>query len=208
MLGRAKFLMVPALLGSSISIQAATILTENFNALTPQLTATSAGAFSTTGGTNIDIVGGSLFGTLCVAPAAGNCIDLDGTGGLSQGILQTTAAITLSPGVSYFLSFDLLGSGRSVTTSTTVMFGLYSQTFTLASADVTSGIVANQLVTVPSDTVTNLTFRSNTAGNVGAVLDNVVISTEPTASPEPSTATLIGGVLLGLGLLGRPLFQA
>ena len=104
MIGRAEFLMFTAVLSSSISIQAATILSENFNALTPQLTVTAAGAFSTTGGTNVDIVGGSLFGALCVTPASGNCIDSDGTGGSSQGILQTTAAITLSPGVSYFLS--------------------------------------------------------------------------------------------------------
>jgi len=94
-----------------------------------------------------------------------------------------------------------------VTTSTTVMFGPYSQTFTLASADATSGIVANQLVMVPSDTVTNLTFRSNTAGNVGAVLDNVVISTEATATPESSTATLIGGALVAMGLFGRGVFR-
>src|SRR5215467_1150052 len=146
MIRRAAFLIFTTILSSSISIQAATILSENFNALTPQLTATSAGAFSTVGGTNVDIVGGAVFGALCVAPASGNCIDLDGSNGLAQGILQTTAAIALSPGVSYFLSFDLIGSGRGVTTSTTVTFGPYSQTFTLPSGDTSSGIVANQLV--------------------------------------------------------------
>lgn len=101
----------------------------------------------------------------------------------------------------------LTGSGRGVTTSTTVTFRPYNQTFSLASGDTSSGVVANQLVTVPSNTLTNLAFRSNTAGNPGAVLDNVVITLRNLMGvPEPST-TLIGGALLGLGFLGRRLLR-
>jgi hypothetical protein len=194
------FTMVPALLGLSASVHAGTLLSENFDELTPQLAATSVGAFSTLGGTNVDILGGGLFGSLCAAPESGNCVDMDGTGGLPQGTLQTNTALTLSPGVDYYLSFDLIGSGRGVTTSTTVAFGPYSQTFVLASGDVTSGIVSDELVTVTTSTSANLKFTSNTPGEVGALLDDVLITS---GVPEPSTWILSGPALLGVYLLAR-----
>ena len=193
-------LTVSAALCLSIATQGAVILNENFNELTPQLTATAVGAFSTIGGTNVDIVGGGLFGNLCAAPESGNCVDMDGSNGLSQGILQTTVPISLTPGVNYFLSFDLIGSGRGNTTSTTVSLGPYSQTFVLASNDVSSGIIVNQLVTVSAPTMANLTFTSNTPGNIGSVLDNVVISTSAvTGVPEPASIVLLASALLCLG---------
>jgi hypothetical protein len=174
------------------SAQAATVLSENFNELTPGPSATSVGAFSTISGTNVDIVGsvnGSYFPTLCVAPESGNCIDLDGSGGNPQGILQSNATF---PAGTYYLSFNLIGSQRGNTTSTTVTFGPYSQTFVLASADVSSGIVSNVPVTLT--TPAQLTFTSNTPGDLGAVLDNVVISNSPPATtPAPPTLWLVMG---------------
>jgi PEP-CTERM motif len=182
----------------SLSCQAGVILSENFDELTPQLSATSVGAFHTIGGTNVDIVGGSLFGFLCVAPTSGNCVDLGGSGGNSSGILQTVNSFTLQPGTKYFLSFDLIGSQRGPTTSTTVDFGPYSQTFVLASNDVTSGVVMNALVTVSSVTTTFLTFTDNSpTDGIGSLLDNVSITA--TAAPEPGTVGLLGIGLLGLG---------
>src|ERR1017187_3600408 len=160
-----------------IAAPAQVILQENFDELTPQLTVTSAGTFfNTINGTNVDIVGGDIFGYLCVPPESGNCLDLDGSDGLSQGDLVSTT-FTLNPGILYTLSFDLIGSQRDVTTSTTVSLGsYYSQTFVLDSGDITSGIVTTQF-TVPSTTTNNyFEFKSNTPGNVGALLDNVSIT--------------------------------
>ncbi|HEV2382085.1 MAG TPA: hypothetical protein VG206_20135 [Terriglobia bacterium] len=182
------------------------LLTENFNELTPQLGATSAGPFQTIGGTNVDIVGGSLYGYLCVSPESGNCIDMDGTGGNPQGVLQSVSAITLLPGQTYFLSFDLIGSQRGNTTSTTVTFGSYDQTFVLASGDDTSGIVTNAAINVGSPTSAFLTFTSNTPGQQGALLDDVTVTAGAT-TPEPQTWTLL---LLGTLLLlkwSRPKFS-
>ena len=95
--------------------QAAVLLSENFDELTPVLATTSAGAFHTINGTNVDIVGDGLFGSLCASPASGNCVDMDGSGGNSQGQLQSNTALTLTPGTTYFLSFDLIGSQRGNT---------------------------------------------------------------------------------------------
>ena len=201
---RAYWILAVCALGVVPLAQAATILNENFDELTPMLATTSAGAFSTIGGTNVDIVGGGLFGNLCVAPESGNCIDLDGSNGNSQGILRTNTPITLEPGVNYFLSFDLIGSQRGVTDSTTVTFGGYSQTFLLSSGDVTDGIVSDQLVTVSSPTTAFLTFTSNTPGNIGSVLDNVLItSSAPSAVPEPATLALMSLGFAGLGFSRR-----
>ena len=189
-----------AILFVSSALADSVTLKENFNELTPALGGTAAGVFSAINGTNVDIVGGGLFGGLCVLPESGNCIDLDGSGGKSQGVLETTTAITLNPGVHYTLSFDLIGSQRGVTTSTTVSLGPYLKTFVLGSTDDTDGIVSVQF-TVPSTTVTHLEFQSNTPGNVGALLDNVSITSSPVSTvPEPSSLVLLGSGLLGLAL--------
>lgn len=187
------------------SLAGTTLLNENFDELTPMLTATSVGEFSAIGGTNVDIVGGALFGSLCVAPESGNCIDLDGSNGNNpQGILRSNSAFSLVPGVNYYLSFDLIGSQRGLTTSATVTFGSYDKVFTLVSGDVTSGVVSDQLITVSAPTTAYLTFASNTPGNVGTLLDNVVLSSAPSTSvPEPATLGLLGLGFAGLGLARR-----
>ena len=129
---------------------------------------------------------------------------MDGSGGNPQGIFQSVSTFTLTPGTNYFLSFDLTGSQRGNSTSTTVSFGPYDQTFVLASGDDASGIVSNQLITVGSTTVAHLTFTSNTSGQEGALLDNVLITSGPVgAVPEPSSLLLMAPALLVMGLLRR-----
>jgi hypothetical protein len=199
-----------ALLVSAVSAPAASILSENFNELTAQLGVTSAGAFTAVDGTNVDIAGNSNgWGFLCGGPDSGNCLDLDGSGGNPQGILAS-GLILLNPGNDYYLSYDLIGSNRGLTTSTTVTFGSYSQTFTLGSSDTTSGVVNNALITVSVPTETQLIFTSNTPGQVGSVLDNVSItsadvssgSSQSSATPEAPTFILLT-LVVGMALLFR-----
>jgi hypothetical protein len=199
-----------ALMLTGTSLQAGTILSENFNGLTPQASATSVGAFSAIGGTNVDIVGPGFFPSLVVAPESGNAIDMDGSGGNSQGILQSNSAVSLVPGVDYLLSFDLVGSQRGNTTSTTVTFGSYDQTFVLSSSDDTDGIVVDALVTVSTPESAFLTFTSNTSGDMGALLDNVSITSGTSASPvpEPTSLLMLGSGLVALAGFSRRKFAA
>jgi hypothetical protein len=69
-------------------------------------------------------------------PESGNCLDMDGSTGTAGQISR--AMMSLAPGT-YTLSFDLIGSQRGLTTSTTVTLGsLFNQTFILGSSDVTA----------------------------------------------------------------------
>lgn len=147
-------------------------------------------------------VNGNYFASLCASPESGNCIDMDGSGGIPVGQLQSGTAF--APG-SYLLSFDLIGNQRGSTSSVTVTFGNYSQEFTLTTGDDTDCIVVNQAVTV-SGSPSNLLFVSNDAAASvqGELLDDVLITTAGTGVPEPSSMLLLGsGLLLGAIVLAR-----
>jgi len=160
--GIAVFLRIPT-----------TVFSENFDSLKPELSLVDAGAFDALNGTNVDVLGSGLNGYLCSAPESDNCVDMGGTGGNPQATLQSVNPIDLKPGITYKLSFQLIGSQRGNTTSTTVSFGPYQQTFELGSGDNKSGIVKNEPVTVSVPQSAYLTFANNTNSEQGALLDNV-----------------------------------
>jgi hypothetical protein len=190
---------------SATALHADTIVfSENFETATVALGVATAGQFSAINGTNVDVVGAADgFGYLCAAPESGNCVDMGGTGGDAVGQIDLTTPLNLAAGV-YDLSFDLIGSGRGLDSSTTVNFGSYSQTFNLSSGDITDGIVVNQLVTITGGP-TQLSFVNNGANNnIGALLDDVVITSPAAVTPEPSGLLLLGtGALTMAGLIRR-----
>jgi PEP-CTERM motif len=199
---------IPFLAFSSLPMHASSILSENFDEVPAVLGVTTAGVFSAVGNTNIDVVGAAdQFAALCAGPESGNCVDMGGTGGNPVGVIDLTNPLNLAAGT-YDLSFDLIGSQRGEETSTTVNFGSYSETFLLSPNDITSGIVVNQAVTITGGP-TQLTFTNNgiSDGNIGALLDNVSItSASPSPTPEPSSLMLLGtGILGAAGLMRRRL---
>jgi hypothetical protein len=200
----ALLVVLPVFCSVPQSLHASTIFFEDFTTATVGLDVTTAGSFSTINGTNVDVVGGATFGSLCSGPESGNCVDMAGSGGNPLGQLELTTPLNLAAGV-YNLSFDLIGSQRGQTSSTTVKFGSYSQTFILAGDDLSSGVVVNLPVTIAGG-LTQLEFINNGDGgngNIGALLDNISITdngtpSNPSPVPEPGTVGLVATGLLGI----------
>lgn len=199
-------LAVAALFGVTACLHASTItsLSENFDELTDGGSATSAGAFSTINGTNVDIVGPGFFPTLCVSPESGSCIDMDGTNGNPIGQLESNSMFAAG---TYDLSFDLIGNQRGSSASTTVTFGNYDQEFTLTSGDVTDGIVVNELVTLTTPGYLEFASDDPAGDQEGNLLDDVVVAPaniSPSPTPEPSSLLLMAsGLAAGLGIVTR-----
>ncbi len=169
------------------------------------------------------------FEGICAASdASANCVDLDGTGTNTQGQLES-AALSLTAGT-YVLSYDLLGPQGYLTSSagmawdvrnnsaaTTIIFGnsgciaspsalnciYYNSNLNLSPEDTTDGNITSLPLTVSAGT-DYIEFISDTPGASGDLLTDVgLIETEIAPVPEPSTLALVGGVLLGVGSLGR-----
>jgi PEP-CTERM motif len=164
---------------------------------------TSVGNFTVISG-NIDFLSGSgAFGNLCTPAYTSNCVDLSGSGGNSVGSIESTF---LAAGT-YNLSFLLTGSGRGNTTYTDVSLGSYSNSFSLASGDITSGLI-NTTVTVGALGDYLIFTDTGANDNVGSILDYANVtpssSTLSSATPEPSSLVLLGsGLLTGAGAIMR-----
>lgn len=175
------------------------VFSDNFNTNLGQSAIASGAIDSSTTGTfystgtsgNIDVVGPNYFSNLCDTGAeSGSCVDLDGTPGPGQ---ITSSAITLGPG-NYTLSYDIYGTERGPSATTTVSFGPYcDQTYTLASS---AEDVITCSFTVTSPITTEIVFTSDDAigDDEGTLIDNVVV----TNTPEPASIALLAIGLLPL----------
>lgn len=177
-------LLATALLATSA--QAGTVFfSDDFNANTLGLNKAPTG-WTVTNGT-VDIVGPSLFGELC--HGSGKCIDLDGSTN-DAGVLSRS--FSLVAGTSYTLTFDLAGNRRNNTTETGVVtFGTSVLNYSLPGTQ--KAYVGYSLLFKPLTTGNyTLSFANAGGDNIGAILDNVKITS---AVPEPASAATL---LLGL----------
>jgi hypothetical protein len=182
---RSKWLLGACVVAWSLGAQAAPVFSDNFDASVSGLNVVPTG-WAVNDGT-VDVVGGGF----CVS---GLCVDLDGSTG-NAGILSRDFA--LLGGVNYTLSFDLSGSKRGGTDDVLITFGTATLFLDdLAGAAPYSSYSLN--FTPGSDGTFSVSFANAGGDNVGALLDNLVItSADGPNGKVPETGIL---PLLGLGL--------
>lgn len=188
-----KYLAVASFMACSVASQAAVVFSDNFDASVGGLNVVPTG-WTVSDGT-VDVVSGGF----CVA---GQCVDLDGSTG-DAGILSRSFA--LSGGVDYLLRFDLSGSRRGGTEDVLISFGTATLFFDdLVPSSPYTGYTLG--FTPGSDGVYSMSFANAGGDNVGALLDNVVITSldgPPTDVPEPQSAALAALALAALALTRR-----
>ncbi|RZI78768.1 MAG: DUF642 domain-containing protein [Rubrivivax sp.] len=185
-------LLTAALLATSA--QAQVIFSDDFEANPLALNSVPAGWTVINAGT-VDVIGADW--GLC--GATGKCIDLDGSNSLS-GVLSRSFA--LNAGTTYTLSFDIAGNRRGTGTETgTVSFGTASLNYSLTDSSLAAPYQTLSLAFTPGASgAYTLSFANNGGDNMGAILDNVAITT---AVPEPASAALMLFGLGGVALLKR-----
>jgi len=185
-------LLVVGLLVGPIAASAATVFSDNFNASASGLNVAPTG-WTVTDGT-VDVVSGGF----CVS---GFCVDLDGSTS-NAGVLSRS--FSLVSGLEYLLSFDLSGNQRGGSDNVVVTFGTATLSFTGLAASAPYARYSLEF-TPSSDGTFSISFANAGGDNVGALLDNVVVTSGDAVSevPEPGTLALLGLGLAGLGLSRR-----
>lgn len=177
---------------------ASVLLSDNFNTETQALNYTGFTNWNVTSG-SVDLIGTGFYD---IFPGHGNYVDLTGSAtDNAAGALTSKQNFSLAPGDTLNLQFDM--GGRGVDTVADIMFANTK----LATLDLAINAPLTQhtlsLTNTTGATMTGaLAFISGTPGTQGAILDNVVLSSEsatPAPVSEPATALLLA---LGLGALG------
>jgi hypothetical protein len=182
----ARSIVLAGLLAGACSANAQIVFSDTFDADTQGLNKASfLGGWSVSDGT-VDVVGTGFFD---LYPGNGNYVDLDGSTG-NAGVFSK--ALDLTAGVTYTASFFLGGSRRGDSNLVDVDFGSSLASFTLASSD---PLAERSIAFTPGSSGSySLSFANAGGDNLGAILDNVVVSTA--VIPEPETYALM---LAGLG---------
>jgi len=193
-----KILVAAALVGLGGAAQAdSPIFTDNFSTDTPgqnNTPTTSGWSIGNTG--TVDTLGAGYFQSLC-AGGTGNCVDLDGSTGVSG---QLEQSINLNAGNTYLLNFDLGTNQRTAQTdAVTVSFGTNTQVFDITQPANLVPTFATFGVYFVAPTTGSYSFSfldnsGNQGNNIGAILE----SAEVTPVPEMSTYAI---TLLGMAML-------
>lgn len=186
-----RMLAVAAAMVLSAGAHAATVFSDNFDSDPLGLNAVPAGWTIGNDGT-VDVIGNPGFFDLI--PGNGRYIDLDGSNG-AAGLLETSFAVTA--GLTYTATFQLAGNQRDGNSdSVAVVFGGSTLTPTLASSD---GFTTYSVTTTATGDTLTLSFLDGRPGNVGALLDNVSVS----SVPEPAAMSLFLAGIAALGFAAR-----
>lgn len=144
----------------------------------------------------VDLIGNGYFDFF---PTQGLFVDLDGSTG-NAGSLTKTTAITYELGKSYTLTFKLAGNQRGGSDdSVQIDIGigtLLTDTLVLSPLD---PLVTHTYTFIGDGSTDSISFENAGGDNVGAILDDVLL----TVIPLPSASALAGLGLLGLGVRRR-----
>ena len=169
---------------------AAPLFSDNFNTEnggTGVLNYTGFANWTVPGG-SVDLIGNGFFDFY---PGNGLYIDLDGSTG-AGGTLKSTTVFAAG---TYTLTFDLGGNARGAGNDTlTVSLGSWSEVF-----NVPDTFPLTTITRTFTTTGGNLSFANGGGDNQGIILDNVSVS----ATPEPVSLVVFGGLLAGGGWLVR-----
>jgi hypothetical protein len=180
------------ILALPLATQAGTVFSDGFES--PDATGLNVvpSGWTITNGGTVDIIGFGCHSGI-------QCVDLDGSSGLA-GVLTHTFNATL--GVNYNLSFWLTGSQRGDVNTVDILLG--SAPLTVSSiASNASATEYNLNWTATATGVASFSFHNLGGDNVGAILDDVVLSTSDSTVPEPATFVLLGAGLAVMVALRR-----
>ncbi len=183
--------LLTLILALPLATQAGVIFSDGFEGDAQGLNLVPATWTITNGGT-VDIIG---FG----CHSGSNCVDLDGTSSLAAVLAHTFSATS---GVNYNLSFWLGGSLRGDVNTVDILLG----TAALTVASIAGNAAPTQYNlgwTATSTGTAAFSFHNLGGDNVGAILDDVVLTSDSSAVPEPGTCVLLGAGLAGLAALRR-----
>ena len=191
-----SLILALSLLALPLSSQAITVFSDNFDSDALGLNQTTFnGGWTVTSGT-VDLIGqGGVFDLL---PGNGRYVDLDGSTSLS-GTFDNQ--VPFSALTTYTLSFDLAGSQRGDTNVVDVIFGTASQSYTMNSLDP----FTTYMLSFATNGAANyqIFFKNNGGDNIGALLDNVKVTTELSEVPVPAALPLMASALGIFGLSRR-----
>lgn len=156
---------------------------------------------------NTDLIASGGYGITCVG-GTGGCVDLEGS---SAGVTPSSLLEFFFPGEvgSYTISFDLSGNQRNGSSDTVTAAYFVGDAQDTGTNYVVSGSAFTTYTMMFNVTVAGSGHfqigQSNPSDNIGAILDNVVITFDDGMAPVPLPASGLAllAALGGLGLTRR-----